>query len=254
MTQRETGPRPRSTRVSLLRASAVGLAAAGLLAAQIVPASAAPGNGQGVAWGQYMHVASRAIPNPHRPQASDTDQVWGPLRPNGGPASASATVQNDCAGCSGTATALQVLTSPGVFTLRADNAANALTTGDYARSTAVSVQVIATAEARNIIANNSATAVNVGCTGCVTNSVAIQFILVGVAQRELSPTARSVVAQIEGALAASLDASTTAPAAPSLRAARARTSTDDAVRQAAAVIAADTGAQVTANVDVKSGS
>lgn len=253
MTPHATHPRPRSKKTSLLRASAVGLAAAGMLAAQIAPASAAPGSNQGVAWGQYMHVASRAIPTPHNPGAVDTEQVLGPLRPNGGPASASATVQNDCDECTGSATTLQVLTSPGVFTLRTNNVSTAFTTGNYATSTAISVQVVATSNARNVLANNSATAANVGCTGCVSNSVAIQFVLVGVQQSELSPFARSVVSQIEEALAATLNVNAKATAAPTLRAARARTSTDDAVRRAAAVIAADTGAQVTANVDVKAG-
>ncbi|BCT75327.1 hypothetical protein SCMU_11690 [Sinomonas cyclohexanicum] len=254
MTQHAIHRSPRPTRTPLLRASAIGLVAAGLLAAQIAPASADSDRGDGHGWGQYMHASSRAIPNARHPKAVDTDKVWGPLRPNGGPASASATVQNNCEGCSGSATTLQVLTSPGVSTLRADNVVNARTTGNNATSTAISIQVIATADARKIVANNSSTALNVGCTGCVTNGAAIQFILVGVKQRELSSTARSVVSHIEEALAASLDANAKAPAGPSLKAAKARTSTDEAVRQAAAVIAADTGAQVTANVDVKTGS
>ncbi|WP_369046852.1 hypothetical protein [Sinomonas sp. P10A9] len=146
---------------------------------------------------------------------------------------------------------LQVLTSPGVSTLLANNLATAYTTGDWASSAAVSVQIIATADARSIIANNASIAVNEGCTGCSTQTVAIQYILVGGQQRDLSPTARSIVLGIEQALGVSLNAFASAPAGE--RSARAHSATNDAVERARAVISADTGAAVRANVDVDSG-
>lgn len=237
---------------ALVRAVAAGTLAAALWAAPALPASAAAGPPQGIAWGRYMHVASRAIPSPHRPNAVDSAVVVGPLRPNGGPASASASVENSCAGCSGTAVTLQVLTSPGVSTLTANNLATAYTTGDWASSAAVSVQIIATADARSIIANNSSIAVNEGCTGCNTQTVAIQYILVGRQQRDLSPSARSIVLGIEQALGVDLNAAASAPAAT--RSARAQSSAHDAVERARAVIAADTGAAVETRLQVDSGS
>lgn len=251
MTLRETHPRPHSARASLLRATAASTLAAGLFIAPAIPASAAPATGQGKAWGQYLHAVSRAIPNRRHPNAVDSDAVWGPLQPNGAPATALATVQNSCAGCSGAATTLQVLTTAGDPPITAGNSATAYTTGNWASSSAVSVQVIATANARSINASNQAISVNVGCTGCSSSTVAIQFVLVGVPPRELSATGQYVVTQIEQALARDLTSSPAAPRAD--RSARAQAKAQDAAARASAVIAADTGAGVETRLAVDPG-
>lgn len=245
MTHRARHRRARST-PALVRSGAAVTLAASLLAAPAVPASATPGQSQGVAWGRSMHVASRATPTPQRPTTVDAEAVTATLRPHGGPASASAAAQTACAGCSGTAVTLQVLTSPGVGAIRATNTATAYTTGNGASSTAVSVQVIAAADAQGVIASNSALSVNEGCTGCSASTIAIQYIAVG--GQELSPAARELVRQIEDALAAEINAAP--PATRTARAAHARSASNDAAQRAHALIAADTGVAVETRLDL----
>ncbi|GAB3281087.1 hypothetical protein GCM10027449_22200 [Sinomonas notoginsengisoli] len=244
-------PRSRSLAVALLRTGAAGALAAAFLAAPMGPASAAPDQSQGIAWGRSMHVDSHAIPTPKRPTATDSKAVWGTLRANGGPASASATAHTTCPGCSGTATTLQVLTSDSAPAVQADNVATAFTTADRASSSAVSVQIVETADMQSLMADNRAVSVNLGCTGCVSSSVALQFVIVGVPARELSPTARAIVLQIEQALTVDLTSASSTP--KSLHTAHARSVAALAAQRTQAVIGADTGTGVQTRMEVDCG-
>ncbi|WP_430296178.1 hypothetical protein [Sinomonas sp. B1-1] len=235
----------------LSTATAAALTAAGLLVVPLAPASAAPGQsqGQGTAWGKYLNVTSRAVANPAHRVALDSAAVWGPLRSSDdSPASATASAQANCSGCSAQATTLQVLSSAQAANIWANNTASAYTTGDWASSAAVSVQVVTATRSNVIMANNRALSVNEGCTGCASTTAALQYIIVGGKAEALSDAARSIVRQIEQQLGFTFQSDSWRP--KSERSARARASANDAAERARAVIAADTGASVESRVDV----
>lgn len=233
----------------LSTAAAAALTAAGLLVAPLAPASAAPGQSQSLAWGTTLNVASRATANEGHPNAVDSAAVIAPLRPFGpSPASASATAQALCEGCSAQAATLQVLLSAQDSTIRANNVATAYTTGSAASSAAVSIQIVAATGSHLIAANNRAVAINEYCTGCTATSVAIQFILVGGQISDLSAAARSLVLQIENELSITLADTATQP--PGVRKAKAQSSANSAAQRARDVIAADTGAAVQTKVEL----
>ncbi|GAA2200138.1 hypothetical protein [Sinomonas flava] len=232
---------------SLSTAAAAALTITGLLAFPVAPASAAPG--QGNAWGKYLNVASRAFANPAHKVAVDSAAVWGPLKSSDdSPASATASAQANCSGCSAQATTLQVLSSAQAANIWANNTATAYTTGNWASSTAVSVQVVTATGSNVIIANNRAVSINEGCTGCTSTTAAFQYIIVGGKAQDLSDTARSIVRQIEQQLSFSFQSDSWRP--ESERSARAHASANDAAERARAVIAADTGGSVEARINV----
>ncbi|WP_413250299.1 hypothetical protein [Sinomonas flava] len=234
---------------SLSTAAAAALTVAGLLAFPVTPAVAAPAQDQGKAWGKYLNVTSRAVANPAHKVALDSAAVWGPLRSSeDSPASATASAQANCSGCSAQATTLQVLSSAQAANIWANNTATAYTTGNWGSSTSVSVQIVTATGSNVIIANNRAVSINEGCTGCTSTTAAFQYILVGGKAQDLSDAAKSIVRQIEQQLSYSFQSDSWRP--KSERSARAHASANDAAERARAVIAADTGASVESRVDV----
>ncbi|ASN51355.1 hypothetical protein [Sinomonas sp. R1AF57] len=231
----------------LSAAAAAALTITGLLAVPVASASAAPG--QGNAWGKYLNVTSRAVANPAHKVAVDSAAVWGPLKSSDdSPASATASAQANCSGCSAQATTLQVLSSAQAANIWANNTATAYTTGNWASSTAVSVQVVTATGSNVIIANNRAVSINEGCTGCTATTAALQYIIVGGKSLDLSDQAKAIVQGIEQELSYTFKNDSWRPKTE--RSARARAAANDAAERARAVIAADTGAAVQTKVDL----
>jgi hypothetical protein len=124
--------------------------------------------------------------------ASDIDQSVTDLRSQsveltrGGHARAASTASALCAGCTGKARTVQVVYASSEGGVAADNVAVAWSSCDACGSSALAVQVVAMRHSGDVVATNRALAVNIACTGCQTESLAIQFVLVGGNGRNLS--------------------------------------------------------------------
>jgi mono/diheme cytochrome c family protein len=93
--------------------------------------------------------------------------------------------------------ALQVVYANDVLELTADNVATAWASCAGCTGTAVAVQVVVARSAKVLLPGNHALALNVGCVGCHTTALAMQFVLVTPSPRALSADAR---AEIEAVL------------------------------------------------------
>lgn len=240
-------PRRQSWPGTTMQSGALVLLTAALLTAATSPASASTVMARGAtADDAFSSATSTAV----HPIASQAVVVSGILPADGRGAVAGARAQSPCIHCSAEATTLQVLSAVGDSAIRADNTASAFTTGDWATTSAVSVQVITGTRARSITASNAAVAINQGCTGCRATSVAIQFVVIGGTQRQLRPETRAVLAQMEHELAARLE---TAPQPPTARAAVVRSAAADAARQGEEAVLSDSHGAVRTHLDIDLG-
>jgi hypothetical protein len=144
--------------------------------------------------------------------ASDIDQSATDLRAQsveltkGGRARAASTASALCDGCSGEARTVQVVYVSSGGGVAADNVAVAWSSCNSCGSSALAVQVVAMRHAGDVVATNRALAVNTACTGCETDSLAIQYILVGGTGRNLSARVKSLLDALSAQLGEDLSA------------------------------------------------
>lgn len=154
--------------------------------------------------GQDFDLVASA--NPATPHSSDVDRTAMFDRGRGKRTQADAVASSSatCNGCSGTATAVQVISFGKARKGTADNLANAWSTCDNCRTTSVSIQVILIRPGTTVTARNRALAANVGCSGCSTTAVAVQLVVVTTKRDALSRQARkdleALAAQLESEL------------------------------------------------------
>lgn len=226
-----------------IRTAAAGVLTAVLLASA-VPASAAttPQTIEGAAAG---NVVARAVATTPGTQVSAAVVASGPLPYRG--ASAASRAVSTGGDTSTAATVLQVLTAGSAGVLRADNTASATVTGNRAIASSVSIQLVAATRADAVVANNAAVATTVGCLECTSNAVALQFIVVGGTEQEISAGTQQYLAALRDELAGRI----AAPAPQRMtRQADPQSVAEDAARRAADVISADVGGTVRSSVDV----
>lgn len=193
-----------------------------------------------------LDVASSAIPTATQPLVTDVARAETALGPSSGKAVATATATSDCAGCSGTATTLQTVSVRKGGAAIADNIATAWSSCSNCSSSAVSVQIITGPNASAVDVNNRSLSLNVACSSCTTTAAALQFVVIGGSDRELSAATKSLIKQVEQELGLQLSSG------PKTRAAAQRDA-DDAAAKAKAAIAADTKADVGTRVEVDTG-
>lgn len=229
-----------------IRAAAAGVLTAVLLASA-VPASAAT-TAQVIEGAAAGNVVARAVATTPGTQVSAAVVASGPLPYRGASAVARAVSTGD--DTSTEATVLQVLTAGCAGVVRADNTASAVVTGNRASTSAVSIQLVAATRADGVVANNAAVATTVGCLECASNAVALQFVVVGGTEQDISEGTRQYLAQLRDELAGRIAAP--APERMMTRQAQAdpQSLAEDAARRAADVISADVGGTVQTSVDV----
>ncbi len=199
-----------------------------------------------------LDTASSAIPTAAQPAVTDNAQSTVRTGSSTGKAASVAIATSNCDGCSGQATAFQVVYFDG-DTATADNSAAAWSSCSECTSSAVSVQLVVARRAGQLIVNNRALALNVSCTSCTTTSAAIQFVITGGTRRELSAQAKSMISQIQAELADRLQ-TTPHPQGLQRSAPQAKSLTDDTAEKLAQIILKDVGAAtVQRNVDVQAG-
>jgi len=154
--------------------------------------------------GQDFDLVASA--NPATPQSTDVDRTAMFDRGHGKRTQADAVAGSSatCTGCSGTATAVQVISFGKARTGTADNLANAWATCSGCRATSLSVQVLLVRPGGTVTARNRALAVNVACTSCTTAAVAVQLVVVtkhDTLSRQGRKDLQALTAQLESELA-----------------------------------------------------
>jgi hypothetical protein len=206
----------------------------------------------GAHWHNDLDAASSALPTAAQPTVND--QTADLLRTGQGGAKATAvsTASSSCDGCRAQATTLQVVYFDGAGANNADNVASAWSQCSSCSSSAISVQVVVARSSDQLTVNNRSLAVNVLCTDCTTNSIALQYVLLGGSRHDLSAAAKDLVTQLQSTLADRLDAATTSTAADPQ--ARATADTDSIAEQLQQILVADTGStSAQRNIDVQIG-
>lgn len=194
-----------------------------------------------------LDVASSAIPTSAQPLVTDAARADTALYPGSGKAVANAVATSNCDGCSGTATTLQVVSAQDGGAAIADNVATAWSSCSNCSSSSVSVQIVTGSKASAVAVNNRSLALNVACSSCTTSAIALQFVVIGGSQQELSAATKALVRQIEQELGVKLSAG---PKDHST----VQRDADDAAARAKAAIAGDTKASdVRARVEVDTG-
>ena len=236
------------TLVTVLAAAAT-LALTGSVVGPVASSDASPGRYQ---WRADLDAASTAIPSEAQPSVQSSDRSLIRTWAKNSKATAVAATMTNCDGCSGDATTLQVVYFDGSGPVAADNVANAVSQCQGCGGSAVSVQVVIARKADQLIVNNRALALNVGCDGCQTTAAACQFVLIGGSRRDLSAAAKDLIGQLQDALAGKLATATQAPQSQARVSAEADTAS--IADQLQAVLVQDTGStSVQRNVDVQVG-
>ncbi|WP_138442287.1 hypothetical protein [Sinomonas susongensis] len=205
-----------------------------------------------------LDAASSAIPTVAQPLVTDSANARSVLQGSGRKAVATAVATSGCGGCSGTATTLQTVSvQPGGAAI-ADNVATAWSSCASCSSSAISVQIVTGPSVSTVQVNNRSLALNAGCSACTTTAVALQFVVVGGTQRELTATTKSIIQQIEHDLGVKLTSPAAQKAAasmgPSARREAAQHDADDAAARAKSAISSDLRpAQVGVRVEVQAG-
>lgn len=226
-----------------IRVAAAGALAAVLLTSAIPASAATPQVIEGAAAGNVVARAVATTPDTH---VSAAVVASGPLPYRGASAVARAVTTGDDSTTE--ATTLQVLTAGSVGVVRADNTASATVTGDRTAASAVSIQLVAASRADGVTAANSAAAITVGCQECASHAVALQFIVVGGTEQQVSEATKQYLAQLRDELAGRLEAP--APRRMATSQVDPRSLAEDAARRAADVISADIGGTVQTAVDI----
>jgi hypothetical protein len=220
-----------------------------LLATSVPGAASAAGRGPSndLRSSISLDAASSAIPTTARTAVTDSANATAVLEGQGRKAVATAVATSGCDGCSGTATTFQtVLVKQGGAAI-ADNVATAWSSCSSCSSSAVSVQIITGPSASSVEVNNRSLALNAGCTACTTTAVALQFLVIGGSQRELSGTTKALIQQIEQDLGIQL-------AGKSVHRDQAQKAADDAGKRAKSAIATDLRpGDVSVRVELKTG-
>lgn len=194
-----------------------------------------------------LDVASSAVPTTAQPLVTDSARADTVLGAGSGKAVATAVSTSNCYGCSGTATTLQTVRAANGGSAMADNVATAWSNCASCSSSAVSVQIVTGTSASAVTVNNRSLALNVACTSCTTTAVALQFVVIGGSQRDLSASTTALIKQIEQQLGVKLSVERANGAAVQRDA-------DDAAAQAKSAIGKDTHAmEVRTKVQVDSG-
>jgi hypothetical protein len=128
--------------------------------------------------GQDFDLVASA--NPATPHTTDADRAAMFERARGKRAQvdAVAAASATCDGCSGTATAVQVIYIGKAKKGTADNLATAWSSCNDCGAVSVSVQVVVVRPGTDLVARNRAQAVNSSCAGCRTAAVAVQLVVV----------------------------------------------------------------------------
>jgi hypothetical protein len=210
---------------------------------------ASPGAGQ---WHNNLDAASSALPTAAQPtvndQAADLIRTWH----NDAKATAVSTASSNCDGCQAKATTFQVVYFDGNDADTADNVATAWSQCNGCSSYAISVQVVVARTSDRLTVNNRSLALNVLCTDCTTNSVAVQYVLVGGSRSDLSAATKVLVTLLQTTLADRLSTAATPTAADPE--ARAKADTDPIADQLQQILIADTGStSVKRNIDIQVG-
>jgi hypothetical protein len=152
--------------------------------------------------GQDFDLVASA--NPATTGSTDTDRtaMFERARGKKARADAVAAASATCDGCSGTATAVQVIYVGKAKKGTADNLATAWSSCKGCGAVSVSVQVVVVRPGTDLTARNRAQAVNSSCTGCTSAAVAVQLVVVTSKHRAFSRQGRQ---QLE-ALASELEA------------------------------------------------
>ncbi|MBD8868836.1 hypothetical protein [Nocardioides donggukensis] len=122
-------------------------------------------------------------------KASRTKWIgWRPLAVD-----TSATSSATCDGCRGDAVTLQLVYAHRPGDVALDNAAVAWSQCTDCRATALSVQVVMVRGGHEVTANNRALALNAACEGCLSNSLAVQLVVLDADGDELSHEAEDAL-------------------------------------------------------------
>lgn len=240
----------------LVKGAVVALVTASLLAGGPTQADRTSDNWDRPSRGRELDAVSSAQPSTADPHVRDTARVFVDTRSRSAKADATATSSATCDGCTGEATTVQVVhVDRRRARAAADNVASAWASCSGCSASAVSVQVVVTSSRHPVRANNRAIALNSSCSSCSTSAAALQFVVSGGSGRELSATARDLVAQVEEELADRLDSVARASGDGPAAAVAARTASTDLAERLERIIVADLGgSEVERNVDVTVGS
>lgn len=184
-----------------------------ILAASLVLAATGGGSMLTQRRGSDFDLVASA--NPAAPGSADTDRSAMYERGRGKRIQADAVASSSagCNGCTGTATAVQLISFGKARKATADNMATASSSCANCRATSVSVQVIVIRPGTNVTARNRALAVNAACKGCSTAAVAVQLIVVTKQRDALSRSARKQLEAFAAQLEADLNATARTKAA-----------------------------------------
>jgi hypothetical protein len=229
-------------RIPLVKKAMAAVLAATLLGGGSLQADRSSDSWDGLFRGRGLDAGSSAQPTATDPSVRDTSRVITSTRSRSTKADATATSSATCDGCIGeTATVQVVHLGSRRGRASADNLASAWLTCSGCSTSAVSVQVLVTSSRHPVKVNNRSIAVNSSCSSCCTSAVALHFVVSGRTGRQLSSSARDLVAQVEEGWADRIDTAAKASGDGHPAEAKARAASSDLAGRLEQIILADLG-------------
>ena len=219
-----------------------------LLVVSAIPSSQANSR---LSWSADVDLTAAVIAYEDASRVDDAayNEGWRPHRQVQAETTATGTV--DCDGCSGTATALQILYLNRPRTATLENISTAATSCADCSNTSVSVQVVVLRSVHELRANNRALAVSMDCDACRTASSAFQLVVVDRDAGRLSAEARR---ELRAFVAEQVALARQAPASAGLRGAEQPTEPRAELNTLAKLVNADLGSTtLKADVDENDG-